>query len=214
MARTRQSAYLEEIEADIDMRPETSTSTIAAIVHEARAASVDLVVAEAARRLRAHGMRLGGLIQHNVEKDGLDCAEMLLEDLASGQRVSISLSRGKGATGCRLDPSGLAEAASLGARGIARGVELAVISKFGAQEAAGKGLREEIALAALNGTPLLTSVSRRLLPAWRAFIGEDWTELPADPDAILAWGLSVTAARGPARPEALDMMCDGRSRHA
>jgi hypothetical protein len=194
-------------------------------VHETRAASIDLVIAEAARRLRAHGLRLGGLIQHNVEKDGLDCAEMRLEDLASGRQISISLSRGKGATGCRLDASGLAEAAALGARGIAGGVDLVVISKFGAQEAAGKGLREEIALAALQATPLLTSVSRRLLPAWRAFIGEYWTELPTDPDAVLAWGLAAVAARqkagaapqGSAQEtleESLEVAGDGRSRYA
>jgi len=164
---------------------------IAAVVHEAHAAVIDGVMREAARRLRARGLRLGGLVQHNVEKDGIDCAEMLLEDLASGRRVSISLARPKGSTGCRLDPAGLAEAAALTADGIAQGADLAIISKFGAQEAAGKGLRQEIALAAGNGMPLLTSVSRRLLPAWSAFIGDGWVELPPDPAAIEAWGLAA-----------------------
>ncbi|SED91713.1 Protein of unknown function [Rhizobiales bacterium GAS188] len=180
------------------MRAEPLTSAIAAIVHETRTTAVDLVLAEAVRRLRARGLKLGGLIQHNVEKEGIDCAEMLLEDLASGRRVSISLSRTKGASGCRLDPAGLAEAAALGAQGIASGVDLAIISKFGAQEASGKGLRQEIAQAAMQATPLLTSVSRRLLPAWNAFIGEDWIELRAEPDAIEAWALAAVAAREPA----------------
>ncbi|SDR56753.1 Protein of unknown function [Rhizobiales bacterium GAS113] len=179
------------------MRAEPLTSAIAAIVHETRTTAVDLVLAEAARRLRARGLKLGGLIQHNVEKEGIDCAEMLLEDLASCRRVSISLSRTKG-SGCRLDPAGLAEAAALGAQGIAGGVDLAIISKFGAQEASGKGLRQEIAQAAMQATPLLTSVSRRLLPAWNAFIGEDWIELRAEPDAIEAWALAAVAAREPA----------------
>ncbi|MFI5012504.1 MAG: DUF2478 domain-containing protein [Hyphomicrobiales bacterium] len=168
---------------------------IAAIVHETRSTAIDRVMCEAAQRLRAHGLRLGGLVQHNVLKDGIGCAEMLLEDLASGRRVSISLERPKGSSGCRLDPAGLAEAATLGAQGIARGVDLAIISKFGAQEAAGKGLREEIALAASSDTPLVTSVSRTLLPAWRDFIGEDWTKLDPDPAAIEAWGLAAVAAR-------------------
>jgi nucleoside-triphosphatase THEP1 len=166
---------------------------IAAVVHKARSAAIDLLMREAARRLRARGLKLGGLVQHNVEKDGIDCAEMLLEDLASGRRVSISLERTKGSSSCRLDPSGLAEAAALGAQGIGHGVDLAIISKFGAQEAAGKGLRQEIALAATSSNPLLTSVSRRLLPAWRDFIGEDWTKLTPDPAAIEAWGLAAVA---------------------
>jgi nucleoside-triphosphatase THEP1 len=180
------------------MRVEPLSSAIAAIVHGAHASTIDLVLAEAARRLRARGLKLGGLIQHNVEKDGIDCAEMLLEDLASGRHISISLQRAPGSTGCRLDPSGLAAAAALGAQGIAGGVDLAIISKFGAQEANGKGLRQEIALAAMQGTPLLTSVSKRLLPAWRAFIGEDWTELRADPDAVESWALMAVATREPA----------------
>jgi nucleoside-triphosphatase THEP1 len=169
---------------------------VAAVVHEARSVAIDLVIAEAARRLRARGLKLGGLVQHNVEKDGMDCAEMLLEDLASGKRISISLKRARGSSGCRLDPSGLAEAAALGAQGIACGVDLAIISKFGAQEAAGKGLRAEMALAASSGMPLLTSVSRRLLPAWRDFIGEDWTQLPPDPAAIESWGVAAVKRRG------------------
>jgi nucleoside-triphosphatase THEP1 len=169
---------------------ETFASPIAAVVHDTRSAAVDQVILEAAGRLRARGIRLGGLVQHNVEKDGADCAEMRLEDLASGRCVSISLKRTKGASGCRLDAAGLAEAAALGAQGIARGVDLAIISKFGAQEAAGKGLREELALAVVNATPLLTSVSRRLLPAWQDFIGENWTRLPPDAAAIEAWGLA------------------------
>jgi nucleoside-triphosphatase THEP1 len=165
-------------------------SPIAAIVHEARSAAVDQLILDAARRLRARGVKLGGLVQHNVEKDGTDCAEMLLEDLVSARRVSISLRRTKGSPGCRLDPAGLAEAAALGTQGITSGVDLVIISKFGAQEAAGKGLREELALAVMSATPLLTSVSRRLLPAWEDFIGENWTMLPPDLAAVEAWGIA------------------------
>lgn len=169
---------------------EVIASPIAAVVHETHAAAIDRLMLEAAKRWRARGVKLGGLVQHNVAKDGTDCAEMLLEDLASGQRVSISLRRSPGSTGCRLDAAGLAEAAALGAQGISRGVDLAVISKFGAQEAAGKGLREELALAVTLATPLLTSVSLRLLPAFNEFIGETWTRLPLDIEAIEAWGVS------------------------
>lgn len=171
------------------------TSPIAAVVHDGSSPFVDLVLEDVARRLKARDLKLGGLIQHNFERDGIDCAEMLLEDLTSGRKVSISLRGSPGSKGCRLDPAGLADAAALAAAGIAEGVDLAIISKFGAQEAAGRGLRDEIALAISHGTPLLTSVGEKLLPAWREFIGGDWLPLIADPSAIEAWALSAIEAR-------------------
>ena len=94
---------------------EVLASPIAAVVHETRAAAIDRLMLEAAKRLRARGVKLGGLVQHNVAKHGTDCAEMLLEDLASGKLVTISLERSRRGSGCRLDAAGLAEAAALGA---------------------------------------------------------------------------------------------------
>ncbi|MBV9589641.1 MAG: DUF2478 domain-containing protein [Hyphomicrobiales bacterium] len=177
-------------------------SPIAAVVHDAHAPAVDRLMLDAARRLRARRIRLAGLVQHNLEKQGSDCARMFLEDLASGKQVLISLER-RGGTGCRLDAAGLAEAAALGARGIAGGAHFVIISKFGAQEAAGKGLREEIAQAVLLAKPLLTSVSLRLLPAFGTFIGESWTRLPPELAAIEAWALSTAATRQPALDRAV-----------
>ncbi|MBV9114570.1 MAG: DUF2478 domain-containing protein [Hyphomicrobiales bacterium] len=178
-------------------------SPIAAVVHETHSTAIDRLMLEAARRLRARGVKLGGLVQHNVAKNGTDCAEMLLEDLASGLHVTISLER-RGGSGCRLDAAGLAEAAALGARGIASVADFVIISKFGAQEAAGKGLREEIAQAVMCGKPLLTSVSSRLLSAFEDFIGERWTKLSPDLDTIEAWALAAVAAREPTLAPALD----------
>jgi nucleoside-triphosphatase THEP1 len=170
---------------------ELLTSPIAAVVHETRAAAIDRLMLEAAKRLRARGVRLGGLVQHNVAKQATDCAAMLLEDLASGKLVTISLERSRRGSGCRLDAAGLAEAAALGGRGIASGVDLAIISKFGAQEAAGKGLRAELAQAVMLETPLLTSVSSRLLSTFEDFVGESWTRLPPELAAIETWALSA-----------------------
>ncbi|MBV9431869.1 MAG: DUF2478 domain-containing protein [Hyphomicrobiales bacterium] len=172
-------------------------SPIAAVVHETRAVAIDRLMLDTARRLRARGIKVGGLVQHNVEKEGSDCAEMRLEDLASATHVVISLQRPRG-SGCRLDAAGLAEAAALAQRGIASGADFVIISKFGAQEAAGKGLREEIAQAVMLGLPVLTSVSSRLLPAFEGFIGESWTRLPPEFSAIEAWALSTVATNDPA----------------
>jgi Protein of unknown function (DUF2478) len=174
---------------------EFDASSIAAVVHDARSFAIDLVMREAVARLRASGRRLAGLVQHNVHKDDADCSEMLMEDLASNRLVSISMHRPRGSIGCRLDAAGLAEAAGLAAAGIARGADIVVISKFGAQEATGKGLRDEIALAVGSAIPLLTSVSVGLLPAWRDFIGEGWTALPPDPAKIVEWGHAAIEAR-------------------
>ena len=168
---------------------------IAAVVHHARSASIDLLMRQVVGSLRASGRSLAGLVQHNVEKVDADCAEMLLEDLASNQLISISMRRPRGSRGCRLDAAGLAQAAAIAAAGIERGADMVVISKFGAQEASGKGLRDEIALAVGSGIPLLTSVGERLLPAWRDFIGEAWTALPPDPSKMLGWSQMAIEAR-------------------
>ena len=53
-------------------------------------------------------------------------------------------------------------------------------------------------------TPLLTSVSLRLLSAFEDFIGVSWTRLPPELAAIEAWALSAVAAREPALAPALD----------
>jgi hypothetical protein len=159
---------------------------IAAIVYRA-GFPIDAFMAEVAQRLRHGGLRLAGVVQHNAGDCDNGCATMALEDLASGRRFPISEDRGAGATGCRLDASGLAAAGGAMAAAFGAAADLVIVNKFGRQEALGQGLRQEIAVAITAGLPVLIAVRDDMLPAWRAFAGDDWSELAADIAAVEAW---------------------------
>lgn len=140
------------------------------------------VLAEVVRALRARGVALAGAIEHNNGP-----CSMTLEILPSGLRMPISQDLGSGATGCRLDSAALAEAASLVRREIDASPALAVFNKFGGQEVAGEGLRDEMTAAAIAGVPVLTAVGERFLPVWLAFTGGDSVQLPCSAQAALEW---------------------------
>lgn len=140
------------------------------------------VLVEVVRQLQERGVAMAGAVQHSAGP-----CSMALEILPSGLRVSISQALGSGATGCRLDSAALAEAASLVRRALAAPPALAVFNKFGAQEAAGKGMCDEIAEAAMAGLPVLTAVSETLLPQWSSFTGGEFVRLPCSAGAALDW---------------------------
>lgn len=71
---------------------------------------------------------------------------------------------------------------------------LVIVNKFSKQEAAGQGLRGEIALAVGAGVPVLTAVPEKCLDAWSAFAGGESTTLACDDGAIAAWWAEVSAA--------------------
>jgi nucleoside-triphosphatase THEP1 len=164
---------------------------LAAIPYD-RGFPIDRFMADLARRLRGRGLRLAGVVQHNGGDCDGACEAMSLEDLASGARFAISETRGAGASGCRLDATGLAAAGGALAEALAGGVDLVIVNKFGRQELLGRGLRQEIVAALLAGLPLLIAVRRDVLPAWRDFAGDDWVELPAEADAVETWATALS----------------------
>jgi nucleoside-triphosphatase THEP1 len=166
-------------------------SMLAAILYDP-GFPIDGFMADLAARLKQRGVRLGGVVQHNDGVCETGCLSMALEDLATGRRFPISETRGAGATGCRLDASGLAAAAGAFGAALVSETDLVIVNKFGRPEMLGQGLRQEIAAALMAGMPLLTAVRRDVLPAWRDFAGEDWTELPAETQAAEAWVLSLS----------------------
>ena len=93
----------------------------------------------------------------------------------------------------RLDPASLAHAAVAIRRAVDDGAQLICVNKFGAQEALGSGLREEIGLVVAAGIPLLTAVGKRFLPEWQEFAGDYGELLPPEREAILAWCARVCA---------------------
>ena len=147
----------------------------------------DAVFDRVAARLRAQGLRVGGLVQREGPAPEGCCAAMDLEELDSGRLIRISQDLGPGARGCRLDPRGLAEAAIAAETALARGLDLLVINRFGKGEADGGGLRAVMAAALDAGVPVLTAVRPPYAEACTAFHGGMAAELPADEAAVLAW---------------------------
>lgn len=164
----------------------TSVLPIAAILYTPTD-NVEAVLVEAAARLGERGVRLGGVIQHDIGGTLNDPCAMELEDLSSGTRFSLSQELGRGSEACRLDPDALARASMIVRNGLDHGAELVIFNKFGAQEAAGAGLRTEMGIAALAGTPLLTAVGHRFLAEWMEFTGGESSLLAPSVDSVLAW---------------------------
>ena len=167
--------------------------TMLAAIPFASGFAIDAFMHGLVDRLKRQGLRLGGVVQHNDAICDDRCMAMSLEDVATGQRFPISQDLGAGASGCHLDAAGLAAAAAAFSEALAGRADLVIVNRFGKQEAAGEGLRQEIAGALMAGLPLLIAVRSDFLPAWRAFAGDDWLELPSDVKAVERWARSVTS---------------------
>ena len=169
---------------------------IAAVIYTP-ADAVEKLFAEAARALAAPGVRMGGMVQHDLPGAVDDPCAMELEDLETGVCIPLSQDLGKCSLSCRVDPAALAQG-SVAIRGaLQRGAELVVVNKFGALEVGGAGLRDDMAATVLAGVPLLTAVGERFMPEWREFTGGEFTALKADVADILAWWAALRAASAP-----------------
>lgn len=166
--------------------PDETISPIAAIVYRPTD-HVEAIMVEVARALATRGVRLGGVLQHDIATVIDDPCAMELEDLDSGERFSLSQELGSGSEACRLDPASLAHAAMAVRRAVDKGAALVMINKFGAQEVSGSGLRAEMGVAVLAGIPLLTAVGERFLPDWQDFTGGASALLKPDAKDVLAW---------------------------
>ncbi|MDD2876972.1 MAG: DUF2478 domain-containing protein [Acidiphilium sp.] len=148
---------------------------------------IDSLLASFAHHLRNDGCRLGGIVQQNWRKDCGPTKLMEVIDLMTDRTIPICQNLGPGSTACKLDEAGLAEAVQAVRQAIADEVDLVIVNKFGKTEAEGRGLRAEIAEAIVAGRPVLTAVSTRVYPAWRAFTGGFGTTLLCDDAVIQDW---------------------------
>lgn len=148
---------------------------------------VDTLLADFAGDLLRAGVRVGGVVQRNLKDDRGRQVGMRVIDLMSGREISICQPLGRGASACKLDSAGLAEASLAVTRAIEGEVALIVVNKFSKQEAAGHGLRDEIANAVIAGLPVLTAVPETCADAWAAFTAERSTTLPYARHAIDRW---------------------------
>ncbi len=160
---------------------------------------VDGLLADfASARLRA-GERIGGIVQRNLKDETGRSAGMLVLDLMTGREISICQPLGRESTACKLDPAGLAEASLAVAHAIAEDAALIIVNKFSKQEAAGHGLREELAEAIVAGRPVLTAVPEKCFDAWKDFTGDRGTTLFCAPYVVEEWWRDVSSRRANAQ---------------
>jgi len=160
---------------------------------------VDALLADFANALLRDGERVGGIVQRNLKDDTGRPNGMLVIDLLTGREISICQPLGRGATACKLDPGGLAEASLAVSRAIAEDTALIIVNKFSKQEAVGHGLRSELAEAIIAGGPVLTAVPEKCLDAWRDFTGDRGTTLLCAPHVVGEWWREVSTRRAGAR---------------
>lgn len=142
--------------------------------------TVDATMRRIAGDLIVSGLRVAGFLQVSQSRPGRSRCDMVLEEIASGQRVLISEDRGAHARGCRLDLAELARVEILAIEAIACQPDLFVINKFGKTEAHGGGLRSVVMAAIDREVPVLIAVPAHNLVAWRSFSGALNRELRVD----------------------------------
>jgi len=160
---------------------------------------VDALLADFAAALLRDGERIGGVVQRNIKDEAGRSNGMHVVDLSTGRQISICQPLGTGATACKLDPAGLAEASLAVSRAVAEGAELIIVNKFSKQEAGGHGLRSELAEAIIAGGPVLTAVPEKCFDAWREFTGDHSTTLLCAHHVVEEWWREVSLGRAGAR---------------
>jgi len=178
------------IEAMIDWTADLHPMKLAAVIYRP-ADDIDGLLATFASDLICRGHRIGGVVQRNVR--GACGPRELMEviDLMSGKAIRICQSLGSGAQACKLNPAGLAEAATAVSRAVTAKVDLVIVNKFSKQEAAGGGLRGEIGAAVTADLPLLTAVPDKCYDAWSQFTGAFGTTLVCERRIVEDWWQEV-----------------------
>lgn len=183
---------------------------LAAIIYRSGVDDIDAMLATFAADLIREGHRIGGIVQRNSKGDCGPRDLMHMIDLMTGRAIPICQNLGSGAQSCKLDPGGLAEAAVSVSRAIAEDVELVIVNKFSKQEAAGGGLRAEIADAVVAGLPILTAVPDKCYDAWIEFTGGFGTTLVCERAILDDWWRQMCWREGRARLGAqLERRLDG-----
>lgn len=183
---------------------------LTAIIYRSGEDDIDGLLKTFAADLIREGHRIGGVVQHNAKGECGPHDLMQLIDLMTGRAIPICQALGGGAMSCKLDPAGLADAAVSVSRAIAEDVELVIVNKFSKQEAAGGGLRAELADAVVAGLPVLTAVSDKCYDAWIEFTGGYGTTLVCERAIIDDWWREMSRREGRARLEAqLERKLDG-----
>jgi hypothetical protein len=164
---------------------------LAAIVYRPEE-DADSLLRDFAIELIHKGHQIGGLVQRNEKNDQHPHGAMELIDLMTRRVFPIS----QAGRDCKLDPGALANAALAIGRALDAGVELVIVNKFSTQEAAGKGLRYELATAVATGLPVLTAVPEKHFSAWQALTGGFGTTMASERTLIDDWRQRISWRNG------------------
>ncbi len=167
--------------------------------------SPEALLAGFAAELKRRGFRLGGLVQETHHSAA--GKEMVLVELDSGHRLTLSQSLGPGSRACSLDLEAMAEASGAIRRAVADRADLVLVNKFSKVETTGRGFAAEMLSAMVEGVPLLTAVPGAYVEEWIDFTGGRADLLmPTEADLWRWWGahhlyddLALGVADGPAR---------------
>jgi len=177
-------------------REHAEVNALAALIYEDSDAA-NRLVADFAGDLSRLGHRIAGVIQIADFAPACDCRDTLLEDVETGERVSILQDLGPHSQSCRVDAAAIAHAPQLISSALRRRPEILFINRFGKLEIAGKGLLAEIGAAAAAGVPTVVCVPARFLDQWRAFAMGLGEELSCSNEALRRWWSGVQRQPGP-----------------
>ena len=172
---------------------------LAAIVFP-RDDDVDSLLFSAAERLTAEGVRVHGLLPRYAPDPRSPRCIMYVENLSDGRRFRISQDLGPDASGCRLDPDGLAQACVAARSSLGPETEFVIVNRFGRAEAEGGGARGIIEDCLASGIPLLVAVRDAYEGDWQDFHGGLAETLANDESAVTAWCLRAARLRSHAVP--------------
>jgi nucleoside-triphosphatase THEP1 len=169
---------------------------LAAISYEAGGgAAVDAILRDIANELRANGIKVAGAVQYNEPDAVQSRCDMVLEDLATGQRFNVSAEQSKDPHACRLNAYALENVAGLVASSIGPGIDLVILNRFGKQEAARAGFRAIIEAAVANDLPVLTGLNSAHRALWKDFTGEAAADVALNKEAVQKWCADVLAGQ-------------------
>lgn len=165
---------------------------LAYVMTEERGAT-DRLLSALADRLQARGIRLGGIVQTNVECHDSELCDMDVRVLPDGETIRISQSLGAGSRGCRLNPEALEQAVGQVSAALQSPLppQLMIVNKFGKHEADGRGMRPVIGEALALNIPVISGVNRLNVAPFQEFAGGIATAAQPDLDSLEAWAVEA-----------------------
>jgi nucleoside-triphosphatase THEP1 len=138
-------------------------------------------------RLRDAGVIVAGIVPYHATRDGTPRCDMEVEELASRIILQLAEDQSPSASGCRVDPTAMQDAAALISSAFQKCPELLIVNKFGQLEADGGGLAEVITEAIDLGIPVLVGVPERHIKRWREFTSGLAEEAMIDSPRVQQW---------------------------